>query len=122
MTPAQFRKAALDLTDAAENAHMGHPDFRVGGRIFATLGYPDEHHGTVRLTAAQQADVVDADQASAFSPSAGAWGKRGATNVLLRAADRELVRIALEAAWKNVAPKTRKLPGPNAPRASKRPR
>jgi hypothetical protein len=122
MTPAQFRKTALGLFEAAESAHMGHPDFRVGGRIFATLSHPDERHGMVKLTAEQQADVMDADQASAFSPSAGAWGRRGATNVVLRAADQELVRIALEAAWKNVAPKTRKVPGPKARKAPRRPR
>jgi hypothetical protein len=106
MTRDQFRKLALSFPEAAESAHMDHPDFRVRGKIFATLGYPDGRHGMVKLTPNQQADCVESDSASAFSPAAGAWGRRGATTVLLKAADRELVRIALAAAWRSVAPKT----------------
>jgi hypothetical protein len=104
MTRDQFRNLALGLPEAAESAHMAHPDFRVRGRIFATLGYPDERHAMVKLGPGQQADLMESD--SSFSPAAGAWGRKGATTVLLKTAERELVRIALEAAWTGVAPKS----------------
>lgn len=58
MTPDQFRKLALRFPEAAESAHMAHPDFRVRGKIFATLGYPDDRHGMVKLTPDQQADFL----------------------------------------------------------------
>ena len=106
MTRDQFRRLALSLPESAESAHMGHPDFRVRGRIFATLGHPDDGHGMVKLTPDQQADVLESDRASAFAPAAGAWGRRGATTVLLEAVDRELLRVALAAAWRSVAPKS----------------
>ena len=106
MTRDQFRKLALSFPEAAENAHMDHPDFRVRGKIFATLGYPDERHAMVKLTPGQQADCMDADPSSAFARAAGAWGQRGATTVLLKAAKRDLVRSAIGDAWRNVAPKT----------------
>ena len=102
MTPNQFRKLALGLPQAEESVHMAHPDFRVRGKIFATLGYPDDGHGMVKLTPDQQADCMESDPA--FSPSAGAWGRRGATTVLLKTSDPEIVRIALAAAWRNTAP------------------
>lgn len=105
MTPNEFRRLARALPDAAESSHMGHPDFRIRGRIFATLGYPDDGHGMVKLTPGQQADILEIDRVGAFSPAAGAWGRRGATVLDLRAADRELVRTALGAAWSNLAPK-----------------
>ena len=57
MTPDGFRRLALSLPEAIESAHMGHPDFRVGGRIFATLGSPDSSHGMVKLKPDQQAKV-----------------------------------------------------------------
>ena len=104
MTRDQFRELALGFPEAAESAHMSHPDFRVRGRIFATLGYPDDGHAMVKLGPGQQADLMESD--SSFSPAAGAWGRKGATTVLLKTADRELVRIALEAAWTGVAPKS----------------
>jgi hypothetical protein len=106
MTPQQFRKLALSFPGATESAHVAHPDFRVRGRIFATLGYPDDRHGMVKLTPDQQADYLEIDRASAFSPAAGAWGRAGATVVQLKATDREVVRTALDAAWRNVAPKS----------------
>lgn len=102
MTPNQFRKVALGLPGAEERAHMAHPDFRVRGKIFATLGYPDDGHGMVKLTPDQQVDCMETDPS--FSPPAGAWGRRGATTVLLKTADPEIVRIALAAAWRNTAP------------------
>lgn len=104
MTREQFRKLALDLPEAAESAHMEHPDFRVRGKIFATLGHPDDRHGMIKLTPGQQADCIDADP-KAFAPAAGAWGRRGATVVLLKTAKTDLVRSLLREAWRNVAPK-----------------
>lgn len=99
---------------------MGHPDFRVRGKVFATLGYPDDRHGMVRLTPDQQADCVESDPAS-FAPSAGAWGRGGSTTVLLKTADPELVRRALAAAWRKAAPKSvgEARPGGKRPRPAK---
>ena len=103
MTPASFRRLALAMPEAVEAGHMGHPDFRVGGKIFATLGYPDERWAMVKLTPGQQEAFVAADPV-AFAPVQGGWGLRGATNVLLREAKVSSVRTALTAAWRNVAP------------------
>lgn len=82
---------------------MGHPDFRVGGKIFATLG-PDEVWGMVKLTRDEQASFIQAAP-QAFHPASGAWGRGGATIVQLRQAPRAIVRQALLAAWRNTAPK-----------------
>src|SRR5512135_2180121 len=90
------------MPEAVEVGHMGHPDFRVGGRIFATLGYPDERWAMVKLTPDQQGGLVAADPA--FTPVKGSWGQKGATNVLLRKARAASVRASLMAAWRNVAP------------------
>ena len=104
MTPAQFRKLALSLPEATEVGHMGHPDFRVGGKIFATLGYPDKDCGMVKLPPLEQVLFVEAEP-EVFRPVKGGWGKRGATTVFLRAAKKAVLQKALVAAWKNVAPK-----------------
>jgi len=101
MTADAFRRLALDLPDAIESAHMGHPDFRVGGKIFATLG-PDETWGMVKLTPQQQAEFVKA-KPKMFEPFNGAWGRRGCTQVLLAAATKAAVAPALVAAWTNIA-------------------
>ena len=82
---------------------MGHPDFRVGGKIFATLG-PDKSWAMVKLTSDEQALFMRATSA-AFAPASGAWGRKGATIVTLAAADEPTVRQALTAAWRNTAPK-----------------
>jgi hypothetical protein len=82
---------------------MGHPDFRVGGKIFATLG-PDNDWGMVKLTPDQQANCLRALPAAA-TPASGAWGRRGATIIQLRAADAAIVRGALLDAWRNTAPR-----------------
>ena len=103
MTKEDFRRLALELPDAVESAHMGHPDFRVGGKVFATIGYPDARYAMVKLTPEQQTKLV-AEALKAFAPVAGGWGRRGCTNVLLAAADRTAVKSALESAWANVAP------------------
>jgi len=81
---------------------MCHPDFRVGGKIFASL-WPDEGMGMVRLTAADQAHFVRA-MPGVFQPVKGAWGARGCTQVTLKGAKKEIIRQALIAAWKNTAP------------------
>ncbi len=104
MTASDFRRIALSLPQASEAAHMGHPDFRVAGRIFATLGYPRSGWGMVKLTPEQQALFVRA-QPTMFAPVEGGWGRGGATNVRLRAARKGAVREALITAWRNRAPK-----------------
>ena len=73
MTADDFRRIALELPEASQNAHMGHPDFRVGGKIFATLGYPDEHFAVVLLTPDEQAAFVRAAP-RLFTPVKGGWG------------------------------------------------
>ena len=103
MTPDQFRKLALALPGAVEGEHMQHPDFRVGGRIFATLG-PDLTWGMVKLDEEQQ-DAFARAEPRVFEPVAGAWGRGGATYVRLKAARTPSVRRALETAWRNAAPK-----------------
>ncbi len=103
MTAEQFRKLALSLPEAAEQSHRGHPDFRVHGKIFATLGYPDEEWAMVKLSRDQQQQWVEAEP-KIFRPVKGEWGLRGSTNVLLKPATRGKIQPALEAAWRNVAP------------------
>ena len=103
MTADDYRKLALRLPEAVEQSHMGHPDFRVGGKIFATL-WPDEKWGMVKLTPEQQAEFMRAAP-TMFEPIKGAWGARGATKVNLPRAKAAFVRPALVAAWKNTAPK-----------------
>lgn len=107
MTAAQFRRIARSVPDAVEGAHMGHADFRVRGKIFATLGYPDKSQGMIKLTPEQQRVFCLSDSA-AFVPVKGAWGEKGCTNVRLRAARVELVEEAMTAALGNV-PKTAKV-------------
>lgn len=103
MTPETFRRLALGMPEATEVGHMGHPDFRVGGKIFATLSYPDAQWAMVKLTPDQQEAFVAAEPA-VFMPVKGGWGRKGATNVLLRPARVGSVRVAIAAAWGNVAP------------------
>ena len=104
MTADGFRRLALGMPEACEGGHMGHPDFRSCGKIFATLGYPDGGFGMVKLTPEQQEAFVSAEPA-VFAPVKGGWGRRGATIVQLRAARVRSVRVALAAAWRNVAPR-----------------
>jgi hypothetical protein len=104
MTPQDFRRMALSLPQVVEAEHMGHPDFRVGNRIFATLGYPGPGWAMVKLTPEQQEWTVRA-QPGSFTPVPGAWGRDGSTNVRLRAARKSVVREALITAWRNRAPK-----------------
>src|SRR5216117_3260689 len=102
MTAEDFRRMALRFPEAIESAHMGHPDFRVGGKIFATLG-PDESWGMVKLTPQQQAAFIQAHP-KIFQPFNGASGRRGCTKVILKAATKTTVTPALIAAWRNIAP------------------
>jgi hypothetical protein len=105
MTPDAFRRIALSMPEAVEASHMGHPDFRVGRKIFATVGWPDRASAMVKLTPEQQATLAAAEPA-VFVPVPGGWGRRGSTNVRLAAADATTVRSALAMAWRNVAPKS----------------
>jgi hypothetical protein len=104
MTAQEFRRLALSLPQTSVATHQGHPDFRVAGRIFATLGYPRRGWGMVKLSPEQQELFVRA-QPAAFVPVTGAWGRAGATSVRLRAARKGAVREALLFAWRNRAPK-----------------
>jgi hypothetical protein len=102
VTHAEFRKIALRLPQVTESSHMDHPDFRLAGRIFATLGYPDRRSGMVKLTAAQQVSAMAA-YPRMFSRAAGAWGRRGSTIVTLPHATRAALRAAMRQAWENSA-------------------
>jgi hypothetical protein len=104
VTADDFRQIALSLPEALESAHMDHPDFRVRGKIFATLGYPDQGWGMVKLTPEQQTSLVRAEPAI-FVPAQGAWGRRGSTIVRLDTVDQVTLSSALVAAWRNGAPK-----------------
>lgn len=104
MTPDDFRTLALSLPEVVEQAHMEHPDFRVRGKIFATLGYPDSGRGMVKLDGDQQ-EVLSRARPEVFAPVPGGWGKRGATYVTLACADEATIYDALTMAWRNTAPK-----------------
>ena len=99
MTANDFRRIALGMTDAIESAHMGHPDFRANGKIFATL-HADDRHGMVKLTPDQQREFVRAHP-EAFRPENGAWGRQGCTRVLLAAVDEDTLGEAMTLAWQN---------------------
>lgn len=104
MTAAEFRRIALSFPEAEQSAHMDHPDFRVGGKIFATLGYPDENYGVVILPREEQARLVQT-YPKVFTPAKGAWGKRGSTTVSLSVVDKTTLKRAMEIAWRKRAPK-----------------
>ncbi len=105
MTPDDFRRLALDMPGASEHSHMRHPDFRVRGKIFATLGYPGKTWGMVKLTPEQQRAFVQSDGA-AFVPVKGGWGERGCTNVRLAKAREALLQEAIAAACGNIPEQT----------------
>jgi hypothetical protein len=102
MTSDRFRRIAVSLAGVEEREHMGHPDFRVGGKIFATLGYPDHDFGTVMLSPEDQSILVRR-YPKAFKPAAGMWGRSGSTSIQLRHAPARAVRLAIEAAWERRA-------------------
>ena len=114
-----FRRIALAMKGVVEGAHMGHPDFRVGGRIFATL-HQDLQNGMVKLTPDQQRRFVK-DHAGAFMPENGAWGLQGSTRVQLSEVDEDALGEALTRAWQNTVRKTR-APKKSASRRTPRPK
>jgi hypothetical protein len=118
MTAEEFRAIALSLPDTVESSHFKHPDFRVYGKIFATLGYPSREWGVVALTPEEQALFSQAEP-DVFVPVNGGWGRAGSTKVLLRLARKRSVRAALRAAWRNRAPKDQ--PPPEKKPATKGP-
>jgi len=97
MTANEFRRIALGMEGAIESAHMNHPDFRVNGRIFATL-QADDKRGMVALTPELQQQFMRAS--GAFSPASGAWGRGGSTMVQLSDIDEETLGEAMTAAWR----------------------
>lgn len=99
MTAADFRRVALSLEGAEAGSHMGAEDFRVGGRIFATLAQVDKGFGNLMLSPTLQQDFV-AELPEVFLPVSGGWGRNGATHVRLAAADEPTLEGALRAAWK----------------------
>jgi hypothetical protein len=107
MTPAAFRKLALALDGASESAHGGHPDFRAAGKVFATMGYPDNAWAMVKLTPDQQ-EMLCAAEPAMFQPVKGGWGLRGATNLKLAAVDQRTAKGALVLALTNVTVKKKK--------------
>ena len=103
MRASDFRRIALGMDGAIERAHMGHPDFRANGRIFATL-HSSDRFGMVTLTPEQQKTFVTA-YPETFTPEAGAWGRQGCTRVRLETAEDEAVGEAMTLAWRNVMAK-----------------
>jgi hypothetical protein len=98
MNVASFRALALELPGVAEASHQGHADFRVRGKIFATLGYPDDGHGMVKLSREEQTRRVR-QFPGVFAPAKGAWGEQGSTLVKLEAATEAAVKSAIRSAW-----------------------
>ncbi len=104
MTARDFRRLALALPGAIEGSHFGQADFRVGGRIFATLALESEGYGVLLLTPEQQAGMVD-DEPEIFSPVPKGWGRMGVTRVRLAKVPRDILAAALRTAWQRRAPK-----------------
>ena len=98
MTPADFRRIALSFEGAEESSHMGAPDFRVGGRIFATLASQKQGYGNLKLTPSMQAEFV-AEAPDVFLPIPGGWGRMGMTHIRLSEASEDVLTGALRAAW-----------------------
>ena len=107
MNAADFRRIALSLEGAEESSHMGSPDFRVGGRIFATLASQNKGYGNLMLTTEQQAAFVE-ECPDVFLPIAGGWGRMGMTHIRLAKATKDVLSGALRTAWKLRLEKTKK--------------
>lgn len=103
MNANQFRKLAAALPEVQEQEHHGHPDFRIGKKIFATLG-PDGDWGMVKLHPVDQAEFCKLEPET-FEPVKGAWGRQGCTRVELKNATAKSTKRALRLAWENIAPK-----------------
>jgi hypothetical protein len=99
MTPADFRRIALSLKGTEEGSHMGAVDFRVGGRIFATLASQSKGYGNLMLTPEEQAAFVE-ELPEVFAPIPGGWGRMGMTHIVLAKADEDVLRGALHTAWR----------------------
>jgi hypothetical protein len=99
MTPDDFRRIALSLEGAEEGSHMGAVDFRVGGRIFATLAAVDQGYGNLMLNPEQQAMFVE-ELPDVFLPIQGGWGRNGATHIRLAKASEDVLTGALQTAWR----------------------
>jgi hypothetical protein len=99
MTKADFRRLALSLEGAEQGAHMGAVDFRVGGRIFATLAHAAQGYGNLMLAPEDQATFIE-ELPDIFIPVAGGWGRMGATHIVLARASEDIARGALQAAWR----------------------
>jgi hypothetical protein len=97
MTDGDFRHLALLLAGVEERSHMGHPDFRANGKIFATLDYPNHEWGMVKLSPEQQNDFIR-EHGEVFVPVKGAWGRKGSTNVRLEKAEPDILEKALRLA------------------------
>jgi hypothetical protein len=98
------RRLTLALPETAEKAHMGKPDFRVRGKIFATLP-PGNDVVVVKLSPDHQAALVEAAPAS-LEAVPGAWGRQGWTRVRLATIDEEGLQGLLTSAWHTAAPAT----------------
>jgi hypothetical protein len=103
VTSNDFRRIALGMRGAIEGAHMGHPDFRVEGRIFATL-HADGKFGMVKVPPGEQQRLIH-DHPETFAPEAGAWGRQGCTRVRLDAVDEDTLGEAMTLAWQSTAAK-----------------
>jgi hypothetical protein len=98
MNADDFRRIALNFEGAEESPHMGAPDFRVHGKIFATLASQHQGYGNLKLTPKQQADFVR-ELPEVFLPISGGWGRMGMTHIRLAEASEDVLAGALRAAW-----------------------
>lgn len=120
MTAADFRRIALSFEGAEEGSHMGAVDFRVGGRIFATLASVSQGYGNLMLTPDHQAAFV-AERPDLFLPIFGGWGRMGATHIRLADADEDALTGALQTAWKLRVEKNRKAGSRSGASATRKP-
>ena len=109
MTAADFKRIALSLPDTTEGSHFGVIDFRVGGKIFATLAYQKDGFGNLMLTPDQQAGMIE-DAPEIFLPVPNKWGEKGATMVRLAKVKRDILEAALRTAWNNKRKPPKKRP------------
>jgi hypothetical protein len=107
VTADEFRQIALEIPGSVESAHCGHPDFRIAGKVFASLGAPDAAWGMVKLTPEKQRSLIEKAPA-VFEPCSGAWGRSGCTNVHLASATKTQLQPIIAAAAENVASRARK--------------
>ena len=104
MTAKDFQRIALSMPEAVEGQHFGHADFRVDGKIFATLGLAREGFGVLLLSPEQQAGMIE-DEPKIFSPVPGGWGRKGSTRVRLANVAPDILEAAVGMAWRRKAPK-----------------